>query len=414
MPDSTTLSLLSVAPFALLLAAIAIFPLAAPHFWDANRSKALVVAILGLPVALFLLRTEPQALGHALQEYGSFLCLLATLYVVAGGVHVEGDLLATPRHNTLILASGALLANVMGTTGASMLLIHLFLRTNQQRQHVGHLPFFFILIVSNCAGLLTPLGDPPLFLGYLRGVPFVWTLRLWPVWLFAMSYLLGLFYYLDSRAYARETTVVVARDREQAEPLRVTGWMNVGLLVLVVASVFLPSPFREAVMIGLMAVSLWLAPRKPRQDNDFRLGPIYEVAILFAGIFVTMVPALQLLTRQAPSLGLEQPGQFFWLAGALSSVLDNAPTYVTFLSVAQGLGLEGQVVGTTHLHLFAIAAGSVLMGANTYIGNGPNFMVKAIAEGAGYRTASFGAHAFWAVLTLLPIYVFVTVLLAFG
>lgn len=413
MPSSL-LPFLSVGPFALLLSAIASFPLALPHFWERNRSKAIVVVALGVPVAAWLLGTRPEALFHALEEYASFLCLLAALYVVAGGVHVAGDLIATPRHNTAIMAIGAVLANVMGTTGASMLMIHLLLRTNHQRQHVGHLPFFFILIISNCAGLLTPLGDPPLFLGYLRGVPFTWTLRLWPVWLFAMAYLLSLFYFLDKRAYAKETAQVVVNDESEYEPLRITGWANVALLVFVVASVFLPSPWRELVLVALMGMSLYLTPQRPRQENAFQFGPIVEVAILFAGIFVTMVPALELLSHHAPTLGLHAPTQFFWLAGGLSSVLDNAPTYVTFLSVAQGLGLPDQVAGTTHIHLFGIAAGSVLMGANTYIGNGPNFMVKAIAESVGYRTASFGKHALWAVITLLPIYLFVTAWLGFS
>ncbi len=402
---------LAVGPFALLLSAIASFPLVAPAWWEHNRNKALVATLLSLPVALWLMSSNPTALGHALVEYLSFVCLLGALYVTAGGVHVAGDLLATPGRNCALLATGAVLANVMGTTGASMLLVHLVLRTNKQRTNTAHLPFFFILIVSNCAGLLTPLGDPPLFLGYLRGVPFLWTLRLFPIWLFAMGYLLTVFYFIDRRAYLREPQLALEADRRQAEPLKIEGWGNAALLSGVVAAVFLPTPWREVVMVALAGLSLKLTSPEPRQKNAFQFGPILEVAILFVGIFVTMVPALHLLSEHASSLGISAPLHFFWITGGLSSVLDNAPTYLTFLSVAQGLGGASEVVGTTHAHLLAIGAGSVLMGANTYIGNGPNFMVKAIADSSGYRTASFMRHALLAFFVLLPVYGFVSVLL---
>jgi Na+/H+ antiporter NhaD/arsenite permease-like protein len=362
-------------------------------------------------MAFWLLSEDPRALGHALLEYVSFVCLLGALYVTAGGVHISGDLLATPGRNCALLGLGAVLANLMGTTGASMLLVHLVLRTNSQRTHTSHLPFFFILIVSNCAGLLTPLGDPPLFLGYLRGVPFLWTLHLYPIWLVAMAYLLGLFYVVDRRAYRREPGNALARDAREQAPLRVQGLVNAVLLCGVVAAVFLPTPWRELVMVLLAGASVWLTSPEPRKANAFHFGPIIEVAILFIGIFVTMVPALHLLSAHAERLGLHAPVQFFWVAGGLSSVLDNAPTYLTFLSVAQGLGLPNEVGGTTAAHLLAISAGSVLMGANTYIGNGPNFMVKAIADSNGYKTASFLRHAGLAFLVLLPLYAATSVLL---
>jgi Na+/H+ antiporter NhaD/arsenite permease-like protein len=404
----------SVAPFALLLACIAILPLVAAHFWDRHRNKALVSLVLSAPIAFWLLRTEPQALWHTLHEYASFLILLAALFVVGGGIHVGGDLRATPRNNVLLLAIGALLSNVLGTTGASMVMIRLILRTNSERKQVAHIPFFFILVVSNCGGMLTPLGDPPLFLGYLRGVPFTWTLRLAPIWLLTLGYVLTLFFFIDRRAYAKERPADIARDEREIVPTRVIGWRNVPLLGAIIAAVFLSSPLRELTMIAAAAASLRVGPVRARQANAFAFGPIVEVAILFAGIFVTMVPALKLLAAHGSSLGLAAPWQFFLLSGALSSVLDNAPTYLTFLSAAQSLGLPNDVVGVPHVFLVAISAGSVLMGANTYIGNGPNFMVKAIAESAGYETASFGRYALAAVAVLLPVYVFCVVYLWAG
>jgi Na+/H+ antiporter NhaD/arsenite permease-like protein len=397
--------LYAVLPFALLLLAIAVMPLAAAHWWEHNRNKALVGGALSLPVVVYLLRAAPEALAHSLVEYGSFVALLGALYVVAGGIRVTGDLRATPLTNTLLLGAGAVLANLIGTTGASMVLIRTVLRTNQQRSHTVHIPFFFILVVSNCGGLLTPLGDPPLFIGYLRGVPFTWTLQLWPIWLGAIGYLLALFHAIDRRAYARESAVHLVDDALRTTPLGVEGGVHVGLLALVVGAVFLPTPWREAAMVGLAAISAFAGPRAPRIANGFSWAPIVEVAVLFLGIFVTMVPALAILEARGSELGLTQPWQFFLTTGALSSVLDNAPTYLTFLSTAQALGLPADVVGVPNIFLVAISTGAVLMGANTYIGNGPNFMVKAIAEEAGVKMPSFFRYALGAVLVLSPIYV---------
>lgn len=398
------MALLLIAPFAALLLCIAVAPLVAGHWWEHNRNKALVVLVLAGPMALWLGLRELAVLGHTLHEYLSFVTLLGALFTVSGGIYLSGDLQATPRNNTLVLGAGAVLANLVGTTGASMLLIRLFLRTNKQRRHVAHLPFFFILVVSNCGGLLTPLGDPPLFLGYLRGVPFTWTLRLFPVWLLVVGYLLAAFYWYDRRAYAREETAAVTADYREAVPLRVHGWLSVSLLALVVAAVFLPTPYREIVMWAAAGSSLAFGSKNARKDNEFAFGPIVEVAILFAGIFVTMVPALQLLEAHGAELGIRQPWQFFVVTGALSSVLDNAPTYLTFVATAQGLNLPPEVLGIPHLYLLAISAGAVLMGANTYIGNGPNFMVKAIADFAGYKTFSFMRHAGAAIAVLMPGY----------
>jgi Na+/H+ antiporter NhaD/arsenite permease-like protein len=408
MEPSTSLPVYVVIPFALVLAGIAIIPLLAPHFWERNRNKAIFAALLALPVAIALLAFMPDLLLHALREYTSFLCLLGALYTVAGGIHLAGDLRATPRNNTAILAIGAILASLLGTTGASMLLIRLLLRTNSERRHTKHLPFFFILVVSNAGGLLTPLGDPPLFLGYLRGVPFTWTLRLFPIWALAVGYLLALFYWIDRRAYHRESAADVALDDSNVIPLKIEGKLNFLWLAVVIVSVFLPSPFREVTMVLASIASLVLGQRSSRSKNAFSFGPIVEVAILFAGIFVTMAPALLLLEQRGPSLGLTLPWHFFFVSGGLSSVLDNAPTYLSFLTTAQStaatLGLQSSVVSVPGNLLAAISAGSVLMGANTYIGNGPNFMVKALADASGYRTPSFGRYALNAVIVLAPVY----------
>jgi Na+/H+ antiporter NhaD/arsenite permease-like protein len=404
---------ITVLPFALLLLAIAVLPLAAPAFWEHNRNKALVAGLLAAPIAAWLLVREPMSVAHSLREYASFIILLGSLFVISGGIHLEGDLRATPGTNTLLLALGGVLANILGTTGASMLLIRTVLKTNSQRRHVAYLPFFFILVVSNCGGLLTPLGDPPLFLGYLRGVPFTWTLLLWPAWLFTMAWLLGLYYFIDRRAYAREDPARLRRDELEVVPLSLIGRRNIALLLGVVVSVLMPTPYRELCMVGLALASLFVGGKRGRQANGFTFGPIVEVAILFCGIFLTMIPALKLLELHGGRIGLTQPWHYFLASGSLSSVLDNAPTYLTFLSAAQGLGLRGSVVGVPTAFLAAISAGSVMMGANTYIGNGPNFMVKAIADDSGYPTASFGRHALLAALVLSPVYVFTALWLSF-
>ncbi len=403
--------LYAVLPFALILAAIAILPLAAGHWWEHNRNKGLVVILLSVPVAIYLAGAHPEGLWHSVFEYFSFLALLGSLYTIAGGIHLAGDLRASPRNNTVILGIGAVIANLIGTTGASMLLIRVLLKTNSERKKIDHTPFFFILIVSNCGGLLTPLGDPPLFLGYLRGVPFTWTFGLFPYWAIAIGYLLTLYYVVDSRAYRAEGAQDLARDNAQVEPLRASGLINVALLAGVIGAIFLDTPFRELAMIALAIASVTIAPKQARAQNNFNYGPIIEVAVLFAGIFVTMVPALALLEARGGELGLSTPNQFFLVTGALSSVLDNAPTYLTFLSTVQGMKLEDQIVGVPTVYLTAISLGAVFMGANTYIGNGPNFMVKAIAEESGVKMPSFFGYALKATLTLSPIYAIVLWLL---
>lgn len=400
-----------VAPFATMLVAIAVLPLAAPRFWDSNARKLGLAAVLGLPVVVLYARHQPAALFHVAGEYASFIVLLGSLFVISGGVLVTGDIEARPGVNTAFLAVGAVLASLVGTTGASLLLLRPLLATNQERRHVAHTVVFFIFVVSNIGGCLTPLGDPPLFLGYLAGVPFSWTLRLAPEWLTACGTLLVVYYLWDRRAYATESRQDLMRDRLEVRPLRMAGKENVGLLLCVVAAVsLLHAPYREVAMLAAAAASYAFTQRELRHANRFTFGPILEVGALFAGIFVTMLPALDLLRARGAALGVHEPWHFFWSAGALSSFLDNAPTYLTFLALAQGQGMPAQVVGVSHDVLAAISLGAVFMGANSYIGNGPNFMVRSIAEERGVAMPSFGGYMIYSSAVLLPLFVVVTLL----
>jgi Na+/H+ antiporter NhaD/arsenite permease-like protein len=398
-----------ILPFAILLLSIAVVPLAAPRFWESNARKLAVSALLGLPVLVLYAAQHPSALAHSAAEYVSFMALLGSLFVVSGGILVTGDIEAKPVVNAAFLAVGAVLASLIGTTGASVLLIRPLLSTNEERRHVAHTVVFFIFMVSNTGGCLTPLGDPPLFLGYLRGVPFTWTLRLLPHWLLVNGLLLAIYLVWDRRAHARETSLSLVRDRAVYRPLRVSGKRNAVLLLAVVASVaVLHAPYREIAMLAAAAASLVATPKAVREANRFTFHAILEVAALFAGIFLTMLPALDILHARGAALGLRTPAQFFWASGLLSSFLDNAPTYVTFLAIAQSLGLPPQVAGVTHEVLAAISTGAVFMGANTYIGNGPNFMVRAIAEERGVRMPSFGRYMLYSGAVLVPCFVVVT------
>jgi Na+/H+ antiporter NhaD/arsenite permease-like protein len=402
-------SVVWVAPFALLLLSIAVLPLFAAQFWESNLRKLGLCAVLGIPVVGLYLVHHPEALVHTVSDYVSFVILLASLYVISGGVFLDGDLHATPGTNAAFLAGGALFASLIGTTGASMLLVRPLLHTNSERKHVTHTVVFFIFLVSNIGGCLTPLGDPPLFLGYLAGVPFGWTLRLAVPWLFTVGILLAIYYVWDRKAYARETVEDRREDRLALRPLRVAGKENLVLLMgIVLAAAFLQAPWRELAMVALAVASMVRAQKELREANHFSFQPILEVAAVFAGIFVTMLPALDLLRARGGELGIREPWQFFWAAGGLSSILDNAPTYLTFLALAQGLKLTPEVVGTTNEVLVAISLGAVFMGANTYIGNGPNFMVRSIAEARGVRMPGFFGYMLYSVAVLIPVFVAVT------
>ena len=397
-------------PFAVLLLAIALLPLAAPRFWESNLRKLAVAALLSLPVLALYLGARPEALVHAARDYVSFIVLLGGLFVISGGVMLEGDLQATTRTNALLLGAGALLASLVGTTGASVLLIRPLLQTNRERKRVAHTVVFFIFLVSNVGGCLTPLGDPPLFLGYLAGVPFLWTLRLFPAWLLVVGLVLAVYVAVDRRQRAQEEVADLRRDFYEVRPLRVAGKDNLVLLAGVLAAVgLLQAPWRELVIVALALGSYAWTDPELRRANRFSFGPILEVAALFAGIFVTMLPALDLLRARGAELGVREPWQFFWASGLLSSFLDNAPTYLTFLALARGLGLPAEVAGVPEPILAAISLGAVFMGANSYIGNGPNFMVRAIAEERGVKMPSFGGYMVWSGLVLLPIFGLVTV-----
>jgi len=408
------LPLWSLSFFVLLLLFIAIFPLTHGHIWESNRNKAIICGVLSLPVViLFYHYGDFQPLLYEIGEFFSFIILLTALYIISGGIYLSGDIEASPRNNTFFLALGGIIANIFGTTGASMLLIRPLLKTNRERRLINHIPIFFIFVVANIGGLLTPIGDPPLFMGYLRGVPFFWTLRLFPHWLFMMTAVLICFYFVDRHFWRRESPQAIRLDKKMIEPLALHGKINILLIIGVSMSVIvLPTPLREGAMICLTILSLILTPRGVHKRNEFHYGPIVEVAVLFAGIFITMVPALLILQARGAEFGVRLPWHFFWTAGGLSSFLDNTPTYVTFLSLAQGLahttGLPNEIIGMPIKYLEAISVGTVLMGANTYIGNGPNFMIKTICEHRKIKMPSFFGYMLWSCGILVPLLIVVT------
>jgi Na+/H+ antiporter NhaD/arsenite permease-like protein len=414
----------SLAPFVLMLISIAVLPLVVPQWWDSNRNKIALSTVMSVPVLAVVLRVNPPLLWHSLLDYVSFLTLLGSLFVISGGIYLKGEFAGTPLVNAIFLGIGALFANLIGTTGASMLLIRPFLRANHLRRHRAHLIVFFIFIVSNTAGLLTPLGDPPLFLGFLRGVPFQFTLRLLPHWALVVGGLLVFFNIYDQFVFTKEeieTHRVMAEIVQARHPLQIQGARNFLYLAGVMMAAVLnghfgwPRGIQEAIMFTMARISWYTTPRSIHRENHFHFAPIVEVAALFLGIFITMVPALEILSARANMFDLKAPWHFFWMSGALSSVLDNAPTYLTFTAMASGLlgtgvqnlgAMLGSGVGQTLLA--AVSCGSVFMGANTYIGNGPNFMVKSIAEAHGIKMPSFGGYMVYSGLILIPLFVIVT------
>ncbi len=450
----------AVLPFALLLGAVALMPFINAHWWHEHYPEV-SLALGGFVSAYYLLTLGPygrETMLHVGLEYYAFLALVGGLYVAAGGLLVDLRLRATPLNNTLILALGAVLANLIGTTGASVVLIRPFMRINSP-QHAGGNPphgpgrlhplqlVFFIFIVSNCGGCLTPIGDPPLYLGYLKGVPFMWTLEhMWPMWLLVNGVLLTAFFGVDTWLARRSPPAELTPADAAHGPLRVMGWSSIVCLTLIVAGVFI-DPLLKTVMGGwgpsllpvgatfqvLVAIGayFWASPRIHRL-NEFSFGPVKEVGLLFAGIFATMAPALAFLDQHAPALGLENPTQFYFATGGLSAVLDNAPTYLSFLQIAFSvLGLQvnpadiarfidstyavshpalGGAAGRAYSFsgqamLEGISLGAVFFGAMTYIGNGPNFMVKAIAEARGVKMPSFFGYVGWAAVFLAPVLV---------
>lgn len=449
-------------PFALLLLIIAVAPLINRHLWE-KRYPVVAFGLAIIPLAYYLLVLRaPGRVIHTGFEYFSFISLIGSLFVVAGGIHIRIKGRSSPAANVALLAIGAVVSNFLGTTGASMIMIRPYLRVNRFRIKPFHV-VFFIFVVSNMGGALTPIGDPPLFLGYLRGIPFFWVAEaLWFKWLVAILIVLAVFYVLDLRAFrglSKKVQLEVEAGHEEGE---VSGLQNIVFLAIILISVFITDPpfVREAMMIGAAAGSYLTTPRSIHEKNDFNFIPIKEVAILFFGIFSTMIPALDWLEHNAGQIGINTAGQFYWATGILSSVLDNAPTYLNFLSaqigllvdpsvvakvqelVAAGGGIAGlagpnaavvkgtyltlvqyhygavaaqvvtvdqiataYLIANHSLHVQAISIAAVFFGACTYIGNGPNFMVKSIADHSGVKTPTFtGYFVGYALPVLIPIF----------
>ncbi len=454
---------LMMLPFIALLLAIAIVPFINRHWWEKNY---LFVSFgLGLVTVAYYLfwLGNPARMWHTFSEYVSFVVLIGSLFVVAGGIHIRIRGESTPIANVFLLAIGAVMSNIIGTTGASMILIRPFLRVNKHRIKPFHV-VFFIFVVSNLGGALTPIGDPPLFLGYLRGIPFFWVLEnVWLIWLVVVGGVLAIFFVLDLRSFRALPRSVKNTIEHTPEEGEVVGLQNVFFLAMIIVAVFVARPLyiRELLMVVAAAGSYFTTHREIHKKNDFNFQPIKEVAILFAGIFATMVPALDWLELNAGGLGIHTAGHFYWATGSLSAFLDNAPTYLNFLSAAIGLFVNNDIVtqvqhlvqtygtalphltgaqaaeikatyetllkyhfdlvaagsvptddiatayliGNHSIYIQAISIGAVFFGACSYIGNGPNFMVKSIAEQSGVHCPSFfGYIAKFTIPVLLPLF----------
>ncbi|MBN9444441.1 sodium:proton antiporter [Bosea sp. (in: a-proteobacteria)] len=431
-------------PFAGMLLSIALGPILFHHLWELHYGKFAAFWALLLLVPLVALRGFEASLGAvlhtALLEYLPFIILLFSLFTIAGGILITGNLHGSPATNTVILAIGTVMASIVGTTGASMILIRPLLRANDNRRHNVHVVVFFIFLVSNIGGSLTPLGDPPLFLGFLRGVDFFWTTEhLLPETGFAVVVLLALFYALDSFLYHRDDSLPPLKDPTPDRDLKLWGKVNLPLLAGVIGAILLSANWkpgvvfelhgvhvelqnlvRDLILIGLAGLSLWLTPKQVRAGNEFSWGPILEVAKLFAGIFVCIIPVLAMLQAGREGAfsalvglvnhpdGSHNTVAYFWLTGILSSFLDNAPTYLVFFELAGGNAKELMTTGA--LTLAAISGGAVFMGANTYIGNAPNFMVYAIAKDRKVAMPSFFGYMLWSGAILIPVFIVQTVL----
>lgn len=417
-------------PFALMLLIIAIAPLAFPEFWESNRNKLILTLAIGVPtaIALVCMGFGKNLLHQIFFDYIPFIMLLLTLYVVTGGIRIKGDVVATPAVNAAILGWGYVLASIMGTTGAAMLLIRPLLDINKQRTKKVHTVLFFIAMVANCGGVLTPLGDPPLFLLYLRGAPFLWFSKLLPQWLCTGAVLMIIYVILERRYFKQEPLSARKREIREQSPMRIKGKVNFIYLLVVVLSVLFINPtylpfmesgpvvlkfLREFVFAAVIFLSLRTTQSTVRKYNHFSWAPITEVAILFIGIFVTMVPAMMYLNLHAAELGFNRPYQFYYMTGMLSSFLDNSPTAIAFYEVAQGLGpfTGATVAGITPDLLEAISIAAVFFGSLTYIGNGPNFMVASIASQEGVKMPSFFGYMWkFSLRILLPVFILIQII----
>ncbi|MDP7005921.1 MAG: sodium:proton antiporter [Phycisphaerales bacterium] len=427
-----------ILPFIGILGAIALFPLLnkTRHWWESNLNRFFIAMLCSFATIVYMILTSGgdsigPMLDHAImKDFIPFIVLLFSLYVISGGIYLSGDLSASPIVNSTFLAIGAGIASFIGTTGASMLLIRPLLKTNSQRKYKVHTIVVFIFLVSNIGGTLLPIGDPPLFLGYLRGVPFTWTLGLWPMWASACGVMLVVYFIWDSILSRRESEVAKQRDETQKEPLRLQGGINFLWIAGIVATAALvdhgkpfagtdwtPFPYlRELIMLVFVVLSLKTTSEVIHKANNFTYEAILEVGALFSGIFIAMQVPLAVLEASGKAITetMNQPWQFFWSTGTLSSFLDNAPTYVVFFKLSQSLP-DGEMLAVNNgsvpiLLLTAVSLGSVFMGAMTYIGNGPNFMVKAIAEQDGVEMPSFFGYMFkYSIPVLIPIFILITI-----
>lgn len=431
-------------PFAGLLLCIAVLPLVKAEWWEKNQPYAVIfwslLFIIPFAVKFGMGEAAEVVLDCIIKDYLTFIVLLFGLFCVAGNITVEGNLVGSPRVNVLLLAIGTLLSSWVGTTGASMLLVRPVIKMNAWRKNKTHIMVFFIFLVSNIGGCLTPIGDPPLLMGFSRGVPFFWSLRLFPVLLLNMIVLLAVFYRFDKKAYMRDIASGAMPEIKEGDPLiKIKGLHNLIFLVMIIAAVILSGVLPEMpifqngagevigihiykdivlelpaiieIVIILLAafLSFKTTNERIRKENHFTWGAIKEVAILFIGIFITMQPALMILKSVGGSLGINKPFEMFWITGALSSFLDNTPTYLVFLTTAGVMGFTSgvkTVLGTVPIRmLMAISCGAVFMGANTYIGNAPNFMVKAISDENGVKMPSFFGYMLWSLGILIPVFI---------
>ncbi|MGB9761439.1 MAG: sodium:proton antiporter [Caldimicrobium thiodismutans] len=438
------LPLVTVLPFVGILLSIALFPLVLPRFWQKHFGKiALFWALLSILPLLYLfpIETLHEILHTLLAEYIPFILLISSLYIISGNIYLHGNFSGTPLFNIIYLFISTSLASLMGTTGASVVLVRPLIRANAWRKDTAHVFIFFIFLVSNIGGALTPLGDPPLFLGFLKGVPFFWTLNLFPTMFFCVIYLLILFFIIDSLHYRREKSFL-PKNKEK-KPFVILGWYNiffligVPLTILISANLPLPSlkffgverPLNEIIrdlfLVLLAGISYYITPKKVREKNEFTLFPIKEVAILFFGIFMSMIPALNILKAGEKGalkpliISLNEPAHYFWMTGILSAFLDNAPTYLTFLSTCLGKFYPGlaekeailRLIQDYPKYLLAISEGAVFFGALTYIGNAPNFMVRSIVEEKGIPMPSFFGYLIkFSFPILIPMFLLLTLI----
>ena len=430
-------------PFAGLLLCIAVLPLVKAEWWEAHQPHAIVFWSLLFVLPFAFVYGPGQAFEKVLEcivdDYLTFIILLFGLFCVSGNITLEGDLAGSPRINVGLLLIGTMLSSWIGTTGASMLMVRPIIKMNAWRKRRSHIMVFFIFLISNIGGCLTPIGDPPLLMGFMRGVPFFWSLHLFPVLLFNVVILLTIFYFLDRRAYRKDIAEGLKPDiSKPGTEVHILGLHNLIFLAMIVAAVILSgtlpgmAAFQDAegavrgihlfgevtltypalIEVVIILVAAFLSFKTTsveiRRKNHFTWGAIQEVAVLFVGIFITMQPALMILKANGASLGLNKPFEMFWATGCLSSFLDNTPTYLVFLTTAGALGFtEGMptILGTVPVAMLeAISCGAVFMGANTYIGNAPNFMVKSISDENGIRMPSFFGYLLWSVTFLIPIF----------